>query len=67
MGEVDIPVVIEGSPTLFQGKPVGAFVSRDRITLEQLKEKALKILTSFLTPWQRIDVMKTFSSLHCNF
>lgn len=34
MGDCDIPVVTDGNPTMFLGKPVGAFVPQDTATIE---------------------------------
>lgn len=60
LADSDIPAVEDGSSTIFLGKPIDAFIPRDLATVEKLKQKALKIMTSKLAPWQRIDCMKTF-------
>lgn len=49
-----------GNPTMFLGKPIGAFLPRDSVTLDRLKQRGMKILSSMLTPWQRIDCIKIF-------
>lgn len=56
----EIPHVSDGSPAIFLGKPIGAFVPRDNLTVGLLKQRALRIMSSKLAPWQRLDCIKTF-------
>lgn len=55
----DIPALQDGEPAMFLGKPIGAFLPRYEVTIDLLKQRGLRILTSKLTPWQRIDCLKT--------
>lgn len=55
-----IASIRDGCLAVFLGKPVGAFIPRDTVTLEFLKQRAINITTSKLGPWQRLDCMKTF-------
>lgn len=50
----------DGVPTIFLGKPIGIFIPRDSVTVDAIKQRGLKILQSTLTPWQRIDCLKSF-------
>lgn len=45
---------------MFLSKPLGSFVFPDEKQCRDIKDFAVKILTSRLTPWQRIDALKTF-------
>lgn len=56
----NIPCFRDGCSAIFLGKPVGAFIPRDTVPVENLKQTPQKILTSKLDPWQRIDCLKTF-------
>lgn len=57
---IEIPIISDGDTAIFLDKPVGAFMPKDLVTIQQLKSRAVKILTSKLTPWQRIDCIKSF-------
>lgn len=50
LGGSAIPCVSDGVPTMFLGKPIGAFLPRDTVTVESLKQKAIAIMTSKLGP-----------------
>lgn len=52
--------ISDGSPVIFLGKPIGAFIPRDTVAVELLKQRALGIISSKLAPWQRLDCLKTF-------
>lgn len=45
----------------------GAFLLNDTATVDDLKQRDIKILISKLTPWQRIDCLKTFLFPSLNF
>ena len=52
--------VLDGEPKLFLRKPIGAFLPKDNESIENIKQKAYKILNLKLAPWQRLDCMRTF-------
>lgn len=52
--------LMDGDPTVFLGKPVGVYLPRDSATIDSIKQRGIKILTSKLTPWQRFDCLKSF-------
>lgn len=54
----NISFLEDGDATKFLSKPVGAFLPRDSVTVENIWQRRIKILTSGLNPWQRIDFLK---------
>jgi len=46
--------------TKFLGKPIGFSILKDEERLDVAVEKAKKVLSSRLAPWQRIDALKSF-------
>ncbi|XP_054720781.1 uncharacterized protein LOC129230408 [Uloborus diversus] len=62
-----IPTLMDGSPGTFLGRPVGSYVPKDTRFLEELKNRASKILEAKLAPWQRLDALKTFFFPSLNF
>lgn len=62
-----IPTIQDGSPAEFLGKPIEAFIPRDIVTVEKLKQLATKIMLSKRAPWQRIECLKTFYYLSLMF
>ena len=57
-----IPPVMDGEPRLFLGKPIGSFLPKDNASIENIKQKAVKILNSELAPWQRLFSFLRFDS-----
>lgn len=57
---VDIPYKFDDEPTEFLEKPVSAFLPNDSATVDDLRQRGIDILSSKLTPWQRIDCLKSF-------
>lgn len=55
-----IKTLEDGEEVAFLGKPVGYNIISDRPRLDDIREKALQILSSKLAPWQRIDALKSF-------
>lgn len=45
-----LPIIQDGSPVVFLGIHIGAFIPRDIITVEKLKQRATKIILSKLAP-----------------
>ena len=52
--------LLDGDIGLFLGKPVGPFLPREIAVVDDLCSRAIKILSSKLASWQRIDCLKTF-------
>lgn len=63
----EIPYIQDGTPAVFLGKPIGAFLPKDLVTIANLKQRAIRIMSSKLAPCQRLDCLKTFFILHCYF
>lgn len=45
---------------MFLGKPVGLQLVNDHSKVKEFYDKAVTILRSALTPWQKLDAMKSF-------
>lgn len=56
----NIPWIRDGCPAVFLGEPNGAFLPKDTVTIEYLKQRAITIMQSNLGPWKRLDCLKTF-------
>lgn len=56
----ETPYTQDGTPIIFTGKTIGAFIPKDTITIQNLKQRAMKTMTSKLAPWRRLDCLKTF-------
>lgn len=56
----ETPYTQDGTAVIFIGKTIGAFISKDTVTIETLKQRAMKTMTSKLAPWQKLDCLKTF-------
>lgn len=50
----------DGEATQFLGCPVGYSILPSRSDLKKIMDTGLKILTSMLAPWQRLDALRTF-------
>lgn len=57
---LEIPHLQDGDMGMFLGRPIGSFNIPDNNQIQNLKDQAIKILTSKLAPWQGVDAMKTF-------
>lgn len=57
---IAIQPLAEFESTRFLGKPVGFHVFSDTAVLREKISVGLKLMSSKLAPWQRIDAMKTF-------
>lgn len=44
-----IPYLEDGSPTTFLGKNIGAFIPRDSVKVDSIRQRGIKIMTSILT------------------
>lgn len=51
---------MEMDPIIFLGKPIGFQLINDHSEVKEFYEKAYKILHSLLTPWQKLDALKSF-------
>lgn len=49
---------LDMDPIIFLGKPIGFQLVNDHSQIKEFYEKALKILSSVLTPWQKLDALK---------
>lgn len=58
--QTPISYVLEMDPITLLGKPIRFQLINDHSQIKEFYEKDLKILNSFLTPWQKLDAMKTF-------
>lgn len=47
----DVPCIRDGVPAIYLGEPIGAFLPRDFVTFENVKQRATIIMTSKLGPW----------------
>lgn len=56
----EIICIRDGCLAVFLDTSISAFLPRDTVTIENLKQRALKIMNSKLGPWQRIVCLKTF-------
>lgn len=46
----EIPYIHDGCPAEFFGKPIGTFLTKDTVTVDQLKQRNANIMTSNLGP-----------------
>lgn len=60
-------ILLDGEAIQFLGCPVGYNILSNRTNLREIMDTGLKILTSKLTPWQRLDAIRTFFYPALNF
>lgn len=58
--QTPIEIKMDMDPIIFLGKPIGFQLINYRSQVKEFYEKAYRILSSFLSPWQKIDALKSF-------
>nr|XP_037289623.1 uncharacterized protein LOC119183546 [Rhipicephalus microplus] len=67
VGGVPVPALADYEGHRFLGRPVGFRVLPDQTTVDEAIHLGRKLLSSMLTPWQRLDAVKTFLYPALNF
>nr|XP_037284215.1 uncharacterized protein LOC119176986 [Rhipicephalus microplus] len=67
VGSVPVPALADFEGHRFLGCPVGFRVLPDQTTVDEAIHLGRRLLSSMLTPWQRLDSIKTFLYPALNF
>lgn len=64
IGDEQVPHLETFKRTKYLGKSIGFRLCEDNAKMEEFTELGKSILCSSLAPWQKLDALKCFSSLH---
>ncbi|GFR25051.1 retrovirus-related Pol polyprotein from type-2 retrotransposable element R2DM [Trichonephila clavata] len=67
IGDCDIKTLEDGEFTKYLGKPVGFRLAKDCSSINDALSNATKISASKLSPWQKLDALKSFFFPSLNF